>query len=104
MLGAGQLGLKQRKKPHGANPPSRESLVGVPAAAAAAAQLRGKTEAPPAKGALPPSQRASLWRSTARSRRRSSVHAGAQRAKDGIDRTGNSVVGSADGVFREEFS
>ena len=73
-------------------------------ASARAAQLRGKTEVPPARRALLPSQRATLWRSTARSRRRSSVHAGAQSAKDGIDRTGNSVVGSADGVFREEFS
>ena len=46
-------------------------------AAAAAAQLRGKTGLPPAKGGLTLSQRASLWNSTARSRRRSSVHAGA---------------------------
>ena len=80
------------------------ALAKMSDASARAAQLRGKTEAPPARGALLPSQRATLWRSTARSRRRSSVHAGAQRAKDGIDRTGNSVVGSADGVFREEFS
>ena len=60
--------------------------------AAAAAQLRGKTEAPPARGTLPPSQRATLWRSTARSRRRSLVHTDAEVPCGSVYSTDNSVL------------